>query len=913
MIFKNFFKPKWQHNDPTVRIEALKALEENSNYKSIMHELAFNDATDSVRLAALEKLNDFSLWWQCNKNDPSERLKKISGQIIEDALLGKIECKLDSQLKSAFLVECNTGTLIETIAFSDPDEQIRLSMLQKLEKPHLYLKAILDKSFSEVTKLALLDKIEDDSTLDKIIKKGNGAVSQQANEKRQTLLLQKEKPKKIKNETLLVLSKLKALKDKSEYEAIRNAQSTLLEHYSTLQTEFDCLGEEDKKLIEDKYNAISTSIASHLEPIEAAFLNKEAQLKQSKLISENELAVTNKVSLLNSLLKSALESDVKAIEIEQQINELQRAINNNVFSDRFKVESLENVQQLRKLSISIDDAKRTCQQANVLLAELESLIASNDSQNLDLLANMYNDWKSKWHENQVGFHFPLPDSVSSQYKTLKRNIEAKIKSFSQEENKHFQECKKKLREFGRLVDAGKYRASFGVYKKVQAIHLLLTDKQKLRIEKEFTAAELKVSELEDWQDYISSPRRQEILLQVEELVKQPFESIKEQAEKVKYLRGIWNSLGKANLDEITDNKFNDLIEKAFSVCREHYSEQEKLREENRALKTSILTELEGLLESTSDNIAELDKSTNVLFRKWRDIGHVPKEVYADMQSHYKAVEKKIKTEVHAFHSNNRMEKEAIIKAAQDINKMDDANDKVAKLKLLQAKWKTIGFCGKSAESQLWTEFRHINDEAFAARDEVKQEEKVKATENYNNFLEVVYELEQQFNDSDGSNLDTLVKSIKLKQAEVTNLSSYQEKDILSKYKNLLSKIDSAKRKLSEDKRNKEYENLFKAVLNEDIGDAPIKAAWKSAINREVTPRYDSRLEATIALEIVAGVETSSEESDLKKKIQLDMMTTKLQDGVTLTLEQLLIDWLAFGFVTDESGVSHLERIQKIFK
>ncbi|MFT5546719.1 hypothetical protein, partial [Rheinheimera aquimaris] len=93
MIFKRFFKPKWQHNDAAVRQQAIAQLDQqNQEHKSILHELAFNDGAEAVRKAALLKLNDFSLWWQASKHDSAERLQQLAEQtLIEQLLQNKVE------------------------------------------------------------------------------------------------------------------------------------------------------------------------------------------------------------------------------------------------------------------------------------------------------------------------------------------------------------------------------------------------------------------------------------------------------------------------------------------------------------------------------------------------------------------------------------------------------------------------------------------------------------------------------------------------------------------------------------------------------------------------------------------------------------------------------------------------------
>ena len=60
MIFKRWFKPKWQHQDAAIRQLAIAELDHQTpQQKEILHELAFNDGAEAVRRAALERLNEF--------------------------------------------------------------------------------------------------------------------------------------------------------------------------------------------------------------------------------------------------------------------------------------------------------------------------------------------------------------------------------------------------------------------------------------------------------------------------------------------------------------------------------------------------------------------------------------------------------------------------------------------------------------------------------------------------------------------------------------------------------------------------------------------------------------------------------------------------------------------------------------
>ncbi|MFT5838687.1 MAG: exonuclease SbcC, partial [Flavobacteriales bacterium] len=88
MIFKHLFRSKHQNPDPQVRIQAIENLnKQDPQQKSVLHELAFNDADVGVSLAALQKLDSFVLWYKMSQIAKNDRVQKKSQQFVENSLL----------------------------------------------------------------------------------------------------------------------------------------------------------------------------------------------------------------------------------------------------------------------------------------------------------------------------------------------------------------------------------------------------------------------------------------------------------------------------------------------------------------------------------------------------------------------------------------------------------------------------------------------------------------------------------------------------------------------------------------------------------------------------------------------------------------------------------------------------------
>jgi len=163
MIFKRWFKPKWQHQDPSIRMSAIASLDQaDHQQKEVLHELAFNDGAEQVRRAALERLNEFSLWWQASKHESADRLKQFAEQQLVDMLL---QNRVSPSLKQTFIAECNRSSILEKLALLDPDQETRYQLLCRLQRQDLYLAALQDESLAFERRKNFVSLIDDDKVL----------------------------------------------------------------------------------------------------------------------------------------------------------------------------------------------------------------------------------------------------------------------------------------------------------------------------------------------------------------------------------------------------------------------------------------------------------------------------------------------------------------------------------------------------------------------------------------------------------------------------------------------------------------------------------------------------------------------------------------------------------------------------
>jgi hypothetical protein len=73
----------------------------------------------------------------------------------------------------------------------------------------------------------------------------------------------------------------------------------------------------------------------------------------------------------------------------------------------------------------------------------------------------------------------------------------------------------------------------------------------------------------------------------------------------------------------------------------------------------------------------------------------------------------------------------------------------------------------------------------------------------------------------------------------------------------------------------------------------------------------TRQELTVLMELLEEKDTPEEDAEVRKNMQLQLMTLKLQDGINLELDELLRAWIAVGAI-NEADVELLPRVKTIF-
>lgn len=956
MIFNLFkSKNKWQHKDSNVRIAAINEELDNNNSdnKVTLLSLLNDDSSELVRRAVLLKLNSFDDYYSASINNNSKVVQEFSYTQVKDILSGTHAITLNVAQKEQFLTELLSTPIINVSLLNhwlehEEEPQLVVNLFQAIAKkkntPSFLLQTFSKKNKSEIqTQLLSLDleELNETALLAKLAKKAvNDTVVNVINDKLAQLLEQQEKPKRLQKQCQLLLSKLLALKDLSDFGQYLTKKSLLEQEWQTCLPELPSLSDDEQQILVAKYNKITTQLNQLFAPKEEAYQQEKIaeQLAQEKQLIKDSVATA--IAELDQIMTTAVfeGETLNQTDFLNQLTQLSQQVATSVLNTQEQGSFTKQIKQLEQRLTQLPEIAQSVSQATYLISTISQLTLPQTLAELNERQQVYLDWLDQWHAAEQKACGILPQSIKDAHKEIIQHWQNGLKPLQQEQKQLFIQNKKKLNDLKRLLLSGKYKVCFGLFKGVNQTISLLSASQQQQLQRDFDHVNEKIAELSDWEHYIATPRKQQLLADITDLVNTPLDNPNEQADKVKQYRKMWNSLGHAdeNVDQELNKQFNLACEQAFAPCRLFYAEQEKLREQHLVVRNDIIAQAKNLSESIINvegdaaaiNFKELDAKVNKLQQRWQQAGEVDRQRYQKLHRQFKSAIRPIKEAIKNIHDANGLSKQALISEAEQQLAHDDIPQAIEAVKQLQQQWRKVGFAGTHQETKLWQKFRAVNDKIFAKRDELKSTQQSEMALLASKFNQALMQIKADVDEaqlvhsktqaeqllSEVFNHKPVIKSV------VTSIEAFIQ-DINSKVLLKNSKAEQENWRslfhlLSQVAEN-ENDITLEVLLESKMDDyQKLSNFWQKRLQEQLSLNKPVNLKEretkTLEIEILAQVESPKEYADQRLAVQVSLMQEQMLSGAGIDLSQSLINWLRLGKLT-RSDIVLLERLTNIFK
>ena len=962
MIFSRIFAPSHQSPKPEKRMQAIESLSpEKAQEKTILHELAFNDEDANVSLAALEKLNSFVLWLKMSQIAKQSRVKKAAEKKVNAALLGEGDVTLSRQEIFSFLTETANADLVVQLVpqmlKKEPmllqDDALANALIEKVAKPS-FTQFVFLEGASPQLKTQLINAHSDVSDLQKLAKKvSDDALTKQINARIDAIKEAAKRPVELKKQLTLGLSKYQALLDKSDVETIDEKRSELESELTGLFAQIDLLTSEERADYEEKRARIGEQLERYLSRIRPAWEEKQqaSQRANTKALCEQQLthAKEQVAWLYNNRLCEATLADVATVNesvrgveatleqlarlddesaTDKRITQIKRSVDElNDQLDRFSMQQqygqkllikLQSLEDIAAKIVSAGDSESgkdtrdvSVEEASASTEDLSQVNGGDALQSSSVVA-----LKAEFDEARQAYKAlsceidAIPKALSKRFNAATSSVNAKERAQKSKENEQVKHIRKHISVIDNLIAQGKFRVAISKFAKLQESYAALPGSAKKYVEKRFEKTAGDVSRLEGWQDYLAAPRKPALVEEAKALASADAENIKQRSEAIKYLRKQWLSLTPSSStseessdDALLQQQFDDALEKAFEPCRAHYAKLDAQRAAAREQRMSIIATVKAMDINMPE--AELVKVFDRVSKQWHAAGQVEREIYEQLKQEWKAVSSPIQAKVNQWQSDNQAQKRALVTQACQLATEEDVAGAADKAQQLQSQWKQVGHAGKREESKLWAEFKAANDTVF---ERLKAERKVQN----NAFNALVDSLLKQVEAVDINSDDaTFSQSISDVRAQLTDLPKAQRTKVDKKIDSLESKRAAQAKNAQAQARLARAQaliSLLQLSVGEGSGDEQSLAEtlgkrWSSVLGQSTgnkTTQHD-RQWLTVALEVATGMPSPDADASIRSSVQLQMMTSKLEQGEAATAPDILADWLSYDSISEEDN------------
>ena len=920
MIFSRLFAASYTSSKPEKRLEAINNLSpEKPAEKTILHELAFNDDSADVSLAALEKLNTFVLWQKMAHIAKNDRVKRLAEKRVESALLQSSDIVLSDSERDAYLRENANAELIQHVVSSNTsiidNTLLAKALLRKVDKPS-FTQFVLVNTSSDELKAHIVSSIKDATLLQKLAKKVTSVdVNALLNARIEELRVDAQKPKALSRALTLCLSKYQALKDKQDVDVIESNKAALEAEYTSLFQDIALLDDEHAKSIAVKYEKIHTQLTRYLAQIKPQWEAAKHERAIASLVDLYQQQMTHANQQVNWLFEARLceatLADVAVVNesvrgVEATIDQLARMSYHSVDSAKAKVAALNETldafsmqqQYAQKLLSCVERAEALTRDSvsNDGAGPMEP--ASDVNSNvLEEVVSLFEALQDKYNNIAAQLIKP-PSSIDARFKKVRRDIRAKQREVTSRSKNEMNSVRKQLSVIDSLVSQGKFRAAMAKFNRVKASFSRLSVEQQSQLQIRFDNTASEIERLEGWQQYLAAPRKPLLVEQAQQLAESEAGDIKERSEAIRVLRQQWLSLTGADDsdDKALQEAFDEALEKAFQPCRQHYAELDAQRAEALAIRKALVEEATALDPSLPEDV--LSKHVDRLSKKWSMTGQVEKAQYEILKKSWHNALAPHQESVKAWRLSNAEKKSALVDEALALCEAQDLSQAADAAQVLQKQWKAIGHAGKRSESKLWSAFKSANDTLFTklkesrkAQDQASQAQtdallqtlmSIAATEDATEKMEQLSDFERDLPALAKPQLQKVERQIGVIRKQLNDSQQQVKKRRLQERATaLLSVLEHGEIPQVDTEHGEKIGKRLLALLTANHP-YPRDRAW-----------------LTVALEVVTENQTPDNLSEVRTNVQLTLMTNKLEHGENMSARDVVNAWLSHGVVKSE--------------
>lgn len=519
-----------------------------------------------------------------------------------------------------------------------------------------------------------------------------------------------------------------------------------------------------------------------------------------------------------------------------------------------------------------------------------------------------------------------------------------------------------LRQIGGLVRkahgalaAGSSRTAAGLRRAIEE-KLAAATPLPAHLANQLRQLDAKLQDLKDWKSFSVTPKRAELIEQMESLVGAALHPAA-LAGQIKDLQEQWRTLSKGAGEDVEADwqRFHEAAQKAYQPCREYFEAQAQVKQENLRQRGMLLERLVAF--EAQHNWVEPDWRTVITALRearqlWRQHSPVDAAEGEGLQSKFNELMAVLQSRIDAEYARNVQEKRSLIERARGLLASSDSRKATDEVKRLQEKWKSVGPAPRDEDRKLWEEFRQQCDALFQKRQQELASHAEALETNRSQASGLCEELERIAVLPDQELLDSAKKLPELRLAfdAIGELPKGDARQLQDRFERAFARCQGTV--AQQHARDAEqgwiglldaanYVRAYRLALAGDA-DAAQRDALKQAaedylasaakwpkrgleaLRNALAKQGDSDLAANelalrklcIRAEILADTPTPAADQTLRREYQVQRLVESMGQGVKAEegqLDTLAIEWVGVGPTEEATYLQFLERFKECRK
>jgi hypothetical protein len=706
-MLASFFKPKWQHKDPKVRIQAINTLGGESVE---LIKLAQTDPDMEVRMEAVVRLTHLPTLIQLGHSAGSlgERAKqRVIGLAATDA-------RHDALLADVF-VWLNNPALIRSIARdATRGAKLRKHALEQLDDQDLLFDIAQadpskDIQFLVASRLTDLEKIKQ---LDKLHGKGNKRLRQFLKDRLDQEQTKQHIQQQIENLCVDAASLGQKGSWGQEKTRTRILQQSWQKHAASATSEQSA---RFQAALDDFQQRLASfeDVESRVAPIRAARQDvlKAAERQLSQLETSPE-----------SFTLTALDTELDSLK-RLWAQQAELPASEQALMDKRWAEIQTQLQQLRN---TLADDLKALEKLNALNEQANELRRQDKAVASKTVLGLQSDWvNAKRPQNLRRLMPELEQSFNRAMEVLSTRLE---KQKAQRDS-----TLKALRDDLQALETSLENEQYS--EAIEQHHAFM---QRLKDTPDLPQADYNffqrriqmltpyIREIQDWRRWGTDQVRKQLIETAEHLRSDDDIDPQERAKQVQTLRQEWRKLSQLEPGQQRAlwKTFDSTVTAAYEPSKQHFAEQAQQRAEHLQQRTAICEQLEAVNVSTdwtNPDWKALQNQVTAIRKQWKEAGTVSHKDWKGINERFNTAMDALEVYFKAERTRNWQVRQQLVEQAQALVELQDTAKAIDAAKVLQGQWQISLASRPSDEQRLWKQFREPIDTLFNRLREERQQ------------------------------------------------------------------------------------------------------------------------------------------------------------------------------------------------